>query len=128
MMEVLKMLMIAMRRNKLKIKLLAMILLRLAIASSVPLLSSGVHALETAKRKQCFLICLVPVGLYLSTTSTPPPPPTTTTARQPPQPPTTTTSRITRLYDVGNEGVDDDYETRKLEDGEVSWLGGRMGK
>ena len=51
MMEVMKMLMIAMRRNKLKMELLAMIFFEPSIASSVPLLSSGVHALETAKRK-----------------------------------------------------------------------------
>ena len=63
------------------------------------------------------LICFVPVGLYHSATSTPPSP-TTTTAAQQLQ--TTTTTRITTLYDVGSEDVDDDQEARKLEDGEVS--------
>ena len=98
-----------------------MTLFQCSIGSSVPLLSFGVHALETFNRKQYPLSALVvyvavSVGLCLSSaTATTTTTPTATTT-------TTGTTRITESYDGGQQDVGDEDDTRKLECGEVAVL------
>ena len=110
------------RRNRLNVGASGDDPFQSSIASSVSLLSFGVHALEAVNRKQYPLAVLVvyvsvSVGHYLSTTSTP----TSTTT-------TTRTTINTESCDGGDEDVDDEGDRRKFADGEVScFLEGALG-